>query len=343
MEINNFDKQKSNVVKGAAILLLLFHHLFYDNSRLIDNGINIVFYNKLYHVVNMSRICVWIFVFISAYGLTVKYAKYSVNNDNGKFILQSWLKLMGQWWIIFILKIVITELFVSNIFSYYRYDPLKFFLDLMEWNDFFGIERILGNWYMCFAQLLILFIPILNWAIRKFGISFIIVFFVMMQYMSGGITSNGGGEYIIYIPVALIGVWFAQDSNRIEMLIKMPLSKCMKILDAGGTLVITGITLWLKWKYNVMYMGSLYVVIATISIVAFCIKYLKALHKPLEFLGRHSAAMFLIHVYLLTEFSSIVYFTGNAILSYIILIVLSLLFAFLVEVIKCCIKLFNNM
>lgn len=31
-----FSKQQSNIIKGGAILLLLFHHLFYENSRLIE-------------------------------------------------------------------------------------------------------------------------------------------------------------------------------------------------------------------------------------------------------------------------------------------------------------------
>lgn len=185
-----FSKQQSNIIKGGAILLLLFHHLFYENSRLIENGIYISFYDKLWHIDNMARICVWIFLFISGYGLTIKYNK---NRDIKSYFISSWLALMTQWWIIWIVKMIITQVFVENIIVFYKYSTLYFFLDMFEWNDFFGMPVILGNWYLCFAQLVILLVPFIDFAVKKFGILCVIVYYVIMQYMQNGIFSEGGG------------------------------------------------------------------------------------------------------------------------------------------------------
>lgn len=325
-----FSKQQSNIIKGGAILLLLFHHLFYENSRLIENGIYISFYDKLWHIDNMARICVWIFLFISGYGLTIKYNK---NRDIKSYFISSWLALMTQWWIIWIVKMIITQVFVENIIVFYKYSTLYFFLDMFEWNDFFGMPVILENWYLCFAQLVILLVPFIDFAVKKFGILCVIVYYVMMQYMQNGIFSEGGGEYIIYIPVLITAVWIAQKDN-IKVFLKYPDTKIKQILEMICLVVTIIVSLWMKWKYNIMYLGSIYAIIATIGIVMFIVKYMKIFHKPLGYLGKHSAAMFLIHSYLYLEFPEIIFFHKNAIISYVILVITSLLFAIGIEKIK---------
>lgn len=38
---SKFDKDRTIMIKGAAILLLLFHHLFLVKERLLANGVHI--------------------------------------------------------------------------------------------------------------------------------------------------------------------------------------------------------------------------------------------------------------------------------------------------------------
>jgi len=204
---------------------------------------------------------------------------------------------------------------------------------MFEWNDFFGMPVILGNWYLCFAQLVILLVPFIDFAVKKFGILCVIVYYVMMQYMQNGIFSEGGGEYIIYIPVLITAVWIAQKDN-IKVFLKYPDTKIKQILEMICLVVTIIVSLWMKWKYNIMYLGSIYAIIATIGIVMFIVKYMKIFHKPLGYLGKHSAAMFLIHSYLYLEFPEIIFFHKNAIISYVILVITSLLFAIGIEKIK---------
>ena len=228
---------------------------------------------------------------------------------------------------------IITQVFVENIIVFYKYSTLYFFLDMFEWNDFFGMPVILGNWYLCFAQLVILLVPFIDFAVKKFGILCVIVYYVMMQYMQNGIFSEGGGEYIIYIPVLITAVWIAQKDN-IKVFLKYPDTKIKQILEMICLVVTIIVSLWMKWKYNIMYLGSIYAIIATIGIVMFIVKYMKIFHKPLGYLGKHSAAMFLIHSYLYLEFPEIIFFHKNAIISYVILVITSLLFAIGIEMIK---------
>ena len=69
------DQRESTKVKGLAVLLLLFHHLFYSATRMEEN--QMVFYLLPEQVVQnaalAARVCVWMFAFLSAFGLTRKY------------------------------------------------------------------------------------------------------------------------------------------------------------------------------------------------------------------------------------------------------------------------------
>lgn len=72
-----FDKVCSLKIKGIAIILMLFHHLF----RIPDlyKGYEIIWFplseNLVVSLADMSKICVALFVFISGYGMALKMKK----------------------------------------------------------------------------------------------------------------------------------------------------------------------------------------------------------------------------------------------------------------------------
>ena len=70
-----FDKRQTLKVKGVAICLLLFHHLFYASSRLDAGGVSfpVVSRETIMAIASGCRVCVWMFVFLSSYGLAKRY------------------------------------------------------------------------------------------------------------------------------------------------------------------------------------------------------------------------------------------------------------------------------
>ncbi len=69
-----FTKEDTNILKGIAILMMLFHHLFGFPDRVaqymtVETGSLIQLLGRF------GRLCVPIFVFISGYGMYVSYAK----------------------------------------------------------------------------------------------------------------------------------------------------------------------------------------------------------------------------------------------------------------------------
>lgn len=72
------NKTESLQLKGIAILMMLFLHLFNTADRVELCNISIYFWNGKPLVLAMSRVaafCVPIYLFISGYGLTCSYKK----------------------------------------------------------------------------------------------------------------------------------------------------------------------------------------------------------------------------------------------------------------------------
>lgn len=306
-------------------------------------------YDRLYPVITIARICVWLFAFISAYGLSIQYrniSKQHGNRSNISFVLSHWLKLMWKWWLTMIALMIIYKIFVGNVAELYDSNVLLFFLDLFEWNDFFGYPRVLGNWYLCFAQILIVSIPFFNIVCNKFGILIIPVAYIGMQYMGDGIISTGGGAYSRYFLTILAGVCLAQDNLGLLAHRRYKLVRYMEMLLL---LLISCALLIIQYKLinDEKQVSMVLRMTAVVCIVTFIVKYVNGtLSIILEFFGKHSTEMFIGNVFIITYLKRIVFWSDNPIIAYISLVIAAVIFS-------CCIqfaaaktpynKLLNNM
>ena len=98
-QTKTFSREESLKVKGVAICLLLFHHLFYSQNRIDAGRISFLLLSKesVMIIATCARVCVWIFAFLSAYGLSVQYTKLGNSItaiDRSKFVWVRWLSLM---------------------------------------------------------------------------------------------------------------------------------------------------------------------------------------------------------------------------------------------------------
>ena len=100
-------------MKGVAILLLLFHHLFYNQEKSIARGMefSMIPYRYIQIAAVSARICVWMFVFLSAYGLVYQYRKHKEEQTALQFIIKHWFSLMKGYWFVYLC------VFVGNFFA----------------------------------------------------------------------------------------------------------------------------------------------------------------------------------------------------------------------------------
>ena len=110
----SFTKEDTARAKGVGILLLMFHHLFYNPNFIENHGMEfwLIPKNVIQPIAVVARVCVWIFVFLSVYGLTIQYEaargrKQRYNSMlNGGFLCS---KLFGRRISLFLLGIGLYE------------------------------------------------------------------------------------------------------------------------------------------------------------------------------------------------------------------------------------------
>ena len=105
-------KNDTRTIKGAAVILMLMHHMWAFQERIADGGLrgliplgNTYFFVFLGH---FGKVCVPLFFFLSGYGLTKSY-------EGRKFdVLERLKKLYVSYWKVFVIFIPIAFLFFGN-------------------------------------------------------------------------------------------------------------------------------------------------------------------------------------------------------------------------------------
>lgn len=342
-----FKKIDTLKVKGIAISLLLFHHLFYSSARIQGNGVifHLLSQGIVEKLATASRICVWIFAFLSAYGLTCKYIKEEVKRPS-IFVAKNWLSLMKPYWFVYIIVFLLSFLCLNNPLEIYQNKVSYLVLDALGLADFFA-SPMLSNvwWYMCFAQILLLVLPAIIIFCRKFGwISYLLIF-IGIQYISGGILSNFGGEYINYLLVIVLGVLCAQN-NFFDKVKRKPnhlIGKVMELCVLVGAIFVCLYLRLVLEEFDVWKVRSILSSLAVLCICWLTYKYLtnKVIETILSFLGKHSGNIFMTHAILYTYYPNIVYYSKNVILSWLTILIISLCISIILEKLKDLTK-YNN-
>lgn len=92
-------KNDTLALKGIAILLLLWHHMFFVSKDLLFDWHDIGIKSAI-----LSRVCVAIFVFLSGYGLMVSS---KINESLIAFYRKRLFKLLLNYWYIWLLFVPI--------------------------------------------------------------------------------------------------------------------------------------------------------------------------------------------------------------------------------------------
>ena len=117
----SFSKDNSLKAKGIGVLMLIFHHLFFNKARFGAYSIVPWFMteDRLIHIATAARICVWIFVFVSAYGLTTLYEKRVDTEGALCFVFRRWVSLMKGFWFVYVLVFAVLMAMGLRNYSFY--------------------------------------------------------------------------------------------------------------------------------------------------------------------------------------------------------------------------------
>lgn len=161
---NSFTIEKTSSVKGVAVLMLLFHHLFYGNNW--EQCVSVFPFENIIvpGLALYCKVCVAVFLILSGYGLTKSYEKQS--ESVLKFSLSHLFKLMFQYWFIFVIFVPLSFAFGSrNPIAVYS-TGFKGIIKLLI--DFLGISNLIGTptmnatwWFMGIIIPLYVLFPVL--------------------------------------------------------------------------------------------------------------------------------------------------------------------------------------
>lgn len=212
-----FDKRVSNEVKGVAIILMLMHHLigcavkFCQSYGLVSSPFT---WNELYGFSVSAKVCVSMYVFITAYGTTVllnrlEKDKPMSGNELGKFAYNRYVKLISSFIFIYLLALATSFLREKSIVEIYgagKKGVMYGIIDALGLASYFGSPSLNETWwYMTLAVLLIFAVPILIKGYRKTGFCLVVV---AGYFTYVGISNTMFTRYLFCL---MMGIFFAHE------------------------------------------------------------------------------------------------------------------------------------
>ena len=183
--------QKTELLKGIALLLLMYHHLF--GSEYLDGWIAVIPGTEgIDYVIGASgKICLAIFLFCSGYGIYKSYI--SKENQKATYILKRLVKTLIPYWMVML--IAIAYLYFTG-----RFEPGYIFVNLFALIHNEEMLYVSFSWFIKLYVLLILFLPLIRLIERKW-------------------KKNALTDILIYIALPFaIAVIFAKYQNNTQFI-----------------------------------------------------------------------------------------------------------------------------
>lgn len=334
-----FTRNDTNRIKGIAILLLVFHHMYrtIEDISFIGAKTCILTDARITQFAFCFRVCVYMFVFLSAYGISSGFK--SEKNILKFYAYRLWRFLSPYWFTLVLLNVFFIFLYQKTKYS----NPIYFLGDLIPVHDIFGCSERMFNavfWYMNFTLVLILVLPFIYKLTAKFGVFLFVVTLATYGFVPVVFDSMYGGPYYSYIFAIELGILFHQ---------KDLLASAKKCYGAFSkfTKVIVLISL-LLFSFFFPYIAGfaipdnrfgvlpIFLTLGALSLTL-CIyltKLPRIISVLLEFLGKYSYDMFLTHILVFNYACDLLKKVRFLIPQYIVSASLCLLIAFMIGQLK---------
>ena len=336
-------KKESNILKCLAILLMLAHHLFMYADQpdfpalvygpLLNTPARLAAFGQL------SKLCVTIFVFITAYGTTMSYRGDSMGDDRALMALSTrrLVKLLASFQLVYLITFALCPLGGKSWFTLYSPSRLEnLFFALV---DFLGLSYIIGTpsynsawWYMSLAVTLVLILPWLIKLSRRYGFFLLLPGLLLVRWLNV--------EFVLfrYLLIVLLGILLAEYGVAEQIRAwygkaRLPL-KGLTLLCCLGLAGLVSV-LWLRSGDNLLDIYEALLCLPVCLLVLLTIARIPGLNGAAEFLGRHSMNIFFFHAFIYQNwFRDFTYSLGYPALIFLFLLGSSLLFSMAVEGLK---------
>lgn len=329
-----FSKSHTLVVKGIAIMLLLFHHLFYSPVR--SEGMIVFLYNGdgipyIQTVAIAARVCVMIFLMLSGIGMYKKMLSLNGGiKEYYKSCMKSLLKLMLNFWCIFIIFVPIA-LYLGLGQLYGDHIVRNIILDFLGLARLFGTNTINGAWWYLSVVIVTYFLAPLFFECLKRQYLITVSSAILMILGNGRLYNFETSVMLIlyYVGFFVIGMCLAKDSIIDNIMEKVQKIRNIPLVISGLIFMLGGYIL----KTNLNGIGDVYFGIIIIIFAAAMGTKFVFLEKTLSFLGKHSGNMYFLHSFLYYQafLHDFIYGFKYPVLIFLTLLILSLGCSIIIE------------
>ena len=336
MNEKTFDIKYTNIAKGIAIIMMLIHHLFYNQS--IYNEISLFSWDGFHYGIwsilsTLTKTCVTIFAFLSAYGL---YKSFSKNTNLKDFYIHRFKKLYTEYWFIWLFFVPLAIKKGRSLTLIYGSNYMSGLLQ-----NIFGIYALRGGghvhggfngswWFISLIIIFYILFPIF-YKISKNSKLLIFLFVASLNLYFLGYNYSRSFLYY-YIPIFLLGIIFSKF-NLFEKLEKFTVENSKYLLILFFNLLI----LRLMLVHNICYGYPSFVdlpISLIIILFLFSFKLHKNIYKILETFGKYSMDIYLFHVFLMIDFAKNIYITKNPLLLIVYFSSICLIIAIIINYLK---------
>jgi peptidoglycan/LPS O-acetylase OafA/YrhL len=313
---------ESLITKGIAICLMLWHHLFYEYPE---------YGSFVFQSAQFGKVCVSLFLFVSAYGLTIQYGKVFDKPISGtfKFLIKRFVKFYANYWIVFLIFVPV-GIFVFEHSLNVPYGTASHIKMLIK--DILGINYIFSyniTWWFNFLIItLYLLFPFLYFVAKKYPILLLVVSGILWQFT------------IPLLPLA-VHEWLFSFSLGIVYVLNIDRINCF--LNRINPWLLFGSLLFI---FYLLYYVRLYPIIPqfretrvdgflTVNIVILLILTIRKIPKlarAVSFLGKHSMNVYMIHTFIFYYwFEEFIYSFKYPILIFVVLMAICIVISICVE------------
>ncbi len=343
-----FTIRDTNVIKGIAIILMIFHHCFMEPERYAGQIVS--FYPFTEQFVNYwcrsMNICVSIFTLLSAYGITVSYKRRKENldltaEDIGPGVIRRLIKLLAGFIFVFLIAVIYEILVIRKGRFAYVYGKglpslVYFLIDLLGLAQFFHTPTYLATfWYMSLAIFTIIVIPVLIRIYKRYGAFMMLSLTVIASVLLAGTNKHTFNFFPDYLFVIGLGI-IAADRNLLAR------AKDLRVINKPVKfllyLVLIYVTIRIRqWGLNMSVVPVCHGAVSLL-IILFGYEFLAdipGVSDALVILGKYSMNMFLAHNFIrIMWYYDFTYSFRHFLLIGAVLLVLSLILSIAIEYLK---------
>lgn len=323
----NFSKEDSLFLKGVAILMMLFLHLFHGEPWISMSNPQIYVNNEsLVQLLSFASNPVYVFIFISGYGLYLSYRNGRNNN------LKRVAKLYLKYWLTLMIFVPIGLIMVGV--DKYPGDIVIIFKNITAWQTTYN-----GTLWFIFPYMLLSFSSSFLFKIydkSKWYIIFLVTSIIHLVCIC--IVSLYGDflyvNQLAYIPEHFFELLFPFTLGMLTakfFTINQYLKKSLKWLGYILIVVIVACIIYLRNYQGISALFYPYYITALCILLVYVEKN-NYVSLVLRELGKKSTSMWFIHAYICWYFfSDYLFFLKYPLIIYIVLIVVSFFGASLID------------